>query len=541
MKKPSEPLNIDLLIIPKNIKEIVRPVTALDIYVGAGSNFHPDGLYSVETFGVMGTPQRLERFSWISLKLEIFHPAIFNAICKLKSLYGDIITGREFAKFNTVTKDFEKVGALEKGETGFDFFIRNWEKINFPKTASDKRDELIEFVTKRKDKCMLDCIYVLPAGYRDITIDENGRESSDDINKLYYKLIAISNTVNVASANASPEMYNSQRLSMQNAVCEIYLAMLKIVKGKNNLFMGKWMSRKVAGSTRNVLTAMPMDTKYLQDPGAPTMNDTAVGIYQYIHATARNTIFQLRTGFLSTVFAGVGAPALLVDKKTLKAERTQISNKTFDRWMTTEGLRKVMATYEEPSIRWKPIEIEGKYLGLIYRGPDQTFKFINGLDELPDGRDKNHCTPITLTELFYISVYMKSREYVSHVTRYPIGSNRSTYPSSILLMSTVNWETRTPLDDTWRRYTADAVSHRFPIINSDTFNSMAPHPCRHAKLNADHDGDTGSFIVTTSTESIAEFKNIKSKREFYLDIGGGFVANFEPDTVAFVNRALTGG
>lgn len=544
LKFPAVAFNIDLLQIPESVKKTVRPVTSLDIYSGsnegASANFHPDGLYSTEIFGVMGTKQRMERYSWIDLKIQIFHPTFFYAVCKLKSLYGDILAGREFATFDAATRDFVKTDALT-GETGYEFFMRHWKKIDFKRTSSSKRDEIITFVDKYKNNATLDSLYVLPAGYRDIQIEADGRESSDEVNKLYYKVIAVSNTLNAGVMHASPEMYNAQRISLQNAVNEIYLMMIKIIKGKHGLMMSKYMARNIFDSTRNVITAMPLATTVMGAPGNPTINDTMVGLYQYVKSTLRPSIYQMRTGFLSKCFLAPSAPAVLTNKKTLRAERVQITNALFDRWATVEGLQKVVNIFEEPTLRGKPIDVGGYYLGLMYRGPDNTFKMINGIDELPEGRSKEHCLPITLIDLFYASTYLKSRDYVSHVTRYPVGSDGSNYPSDILLMSTVKSEVRIPLDDDWRPYTPEYTAYRFPVPGSDTFNSQAPHPSRHKKLNADHDGDTCSFLVAYSTEAREEFHKRKRMAAFYLSVNGGFMHNLANDTINYVTTALTGG
>ena len=531
------PLNISLLVIPDRIRQVVQPVSSLDIYDGSTSNFHPQGLYSTEIFGIVGTPQRMTKYSWIDIRLNVLHPALFFALCKLKGLYAEIVGGKTYAVFDEREGDFVK-STPENGQTGYHFFFENHKKIKHKRTNSPKRDELIKFVqTKREAE--LNAIYVLPAGYRDIVI-EDGRESSDEVNSLYYKLIAISNTIQPEVAKTAPEMFNAQRMSMQNAVCEIYTMMLRIIRGKNNAFMGRWMSRNVFGTTRNVLTAIPFKATSALDATAISMNDTGVGIFQLAASTMRETIFGLKTGFLSEVFPAPGAEALLTDKKTLKSKRVKVKNKTYDRWMTVAGLRRVIATYASDEVKWRDIDIEGNYLGLVYRGPDGTFRFVHGVDELPEGRLASDCLPITLTELLYVAMYLKSRDYIAHVTRYPVASDFSTYPSIPLLISTVKQETRTPLDIEWQPMPAQYVAAFFPVRHSRTFNAMAPHPCRHEKLGADHDGDTGSFMVCTSREAVEEGKAIFSMAKFYLDAQGNFAANLENDTVVFVTKALTG-
>lgn len=533
------PFNIDYLIIPQNIREVVQPVTSLDIYDGATNNFHPQGLYSAEIFGIMGTPQRMVKFSWINLRVEVLHPSMFFALCKLKGLYAEIMGGKSYAVFDPKLKDFIK-STPEDGQTGYYFFLNHFKNIVHARSTSPKRDELIKLVETKKNRCMLDAIYVLPAGYRDITI-EDGRESSDEINSLYYKLVAISNTIQLEVAKTSPDMFNAQRMSMQNAVCEIYTSMLRIIRGKNNAYMGRWMARNVFGTTRNVFTAIPFKAQTAEDATAIELNHTGVGIFQLAVSTMRETIYQLRTGFLSEVFPAAGGEALLTDKKTLKSKRVRVKNKTYDRWMSVAGLRRVIATFESDAVKWRDIDVEGHHLGLIYRGHDGTFRLIHGIDELPEGRSASDCLPITLTELIYIAIYVSTRQYIAHVTRYPVATDFSTYPSYPLLISTVKQESRMPLDADWRTLSQSFIAPFFPVRNSQLFNSLAPHPSRHQKLGADHDGDTGSLMVCTSRESIQEGRAIMSKANFYLDSQGQFAANLENDTVMFVTNALTGG
>lgn len=539
MNKIDTPFNIDLLIIPPEIKNTVRQVTALDVYNGLTKNFHPNGLYSVETFGVVGTDARYEKYSWIDIKISIFHPTIYLALVQLKSFYAEILSGKGFAVFDEKMGDFVKSNALE-GKTGFQFFVENWKKIRFQSTNSSSREQAIRLVEKYKEKCMLDKIYVLPAGYRDLEIDDSGRESSDEINSSYYMLMAVSNTINEATLKLSPQAYNSQRMSLQNKFNEIYKAMLTIIEGKKNLFMGKWASRKVFNSTRNVITAMDTTTSELGGKGSVGINDSLIGIFQYMKTNLQVVMYQIKTGFLSEVFASPSAPVLLTNRKTMESERVYLSHEVFDRWMTDEGVQKLINIYREPSLRDEPILIEGYYLGLMYRGPDDTFKMIHGISELPEGRDPKHCTPLTFTEFFYACIYAEAHRYPMFVTRYPIASDRSTYPSMVYLKSTIKFETRQELSRDWRSLGPERIAYQFPVRGSDTFNSLSPHSARLAKLNGDFDGDTSSGTVVYSEESIAEVKKVMGQKSFYVGPDGRFSLNLETDTVGYVLQNLTG-
>lgn len=487
MKTSNIPFNIDILQVTPAIMANVRAITSLDSFQGLTDNFHPDGLYSTLTFGTVGSDARSTRYGYIDLKIGIFHPTIFNALTRLKSFYMDIVTSKEFAIWDPDTHDFIKSNALE-GHTGFQFFVEHWEDIEFPQRASITREQNILMIEKYKKVALTDKVIVLPAGLRDMEVDDGGRKSSDDINDLYYKMIAISNTINPSTVKISPEAYNSQRMSLQSTFVAIYEYLMAVIEGKKNLFMGKWASRKVFNGTRNVITGMNTVSSILGAPGNVGLNDTDMGIYQFVKGILPVTKYRLKNGFLSNVFTDISAPALLTNRKTLLSERVDLDTESYNQWTTNEGLDSVITAFKEPTIRSIPIIVGGHYLGLVYKGPDGTFKFIHGIDDLPDDRKKEDCTPITLALLFYYAVYNVSHKYPGYVTRYPITGPGSIYPSHIHLKTTMKTEIRKELGEDWKPLGDGYIAYEFPT-DSDFFNSMSPHSCRLVKLGADFDGD----------------------------------------------------
>ena len=533
------PFNISILELnPEKLKGI-KPVRALDIFDESKKNYHEDGLYSSSIFGRSGDELRDYRFSYIDVKIEIFHPILFKSLIQLKSLYEDIMAGREFAIWSDEKRDFEKATALN-GETGFHFFIQHWKKIEFQKTNSDLREQYILLVDKFKDKALTSKIVVLPAGLRDLEFSDSGRTEENEINPLYRKLISISNIINETSIKQNPEIVNSARWSLQSTFNEIYDLFTRIIKGKKKLVLGKWASRKVFNGTRNVITSMDTSLPYLGDPDSVTFNSTIVGLYQLMKAMLPVTKFHLKNGFLSKVFVSKDIPVRLVNTKTLKAEDVNVSSEFFDRWTSDDGLDKVIETFREESLRHKPVMIGNYYLGLMYKGPDGTFKIIQDIDEVPDNRDKAHVTPLTLCELFYCSIYHIANKYPGFVTRYPIASFGSIYPSYIYLKTTNKSEVRRELTDEWIIETEKPSAKEFPLLSSSFMNSLIPHSSRIVNLNADFDGDTCSLTVAYSDTSLREIKEFFNDKRAYLDTSGKIMHSTDIDTVAFVLHNLTG-
>jgi DNA-directed RNA polymerase beta' subunit len=487
MDKIDVPFNIFFLKLDESTIKYLKPVTSLDVFDGITKNLHPEGLYSPTIFGVVGSNSRYTKFSYIDIRLQVMHPVYYKAITAMKTLYEGIMTSKEFAVWDEETKDFIKSNALD-GKTGYDFFIEHHNKIEHEQRPSIDRQENISLINKYKDYHLYDKIIVLPAAYRDIEIDDSGRESSDEINSLYYKILAISNTINPHTVKISPEAYNTQRMSLQRSFNEVYDYIANIIRGKNNLFMGKWASRKIFNGTRNVISSMNITQPELGGENSIKYNDTVVGLYQTLKGLLPVSLHRIKTGFLSEVFASVGAPALLTNKTTLKSERVILKSNHYDKWMTTEGIESLISSYKEPSIRHDYITVDNYYLGLIYRGPDKTFKLIHGIDELPEDRDPKDCRPISLTELFYCAMYEVANDYPALVTRYPITGVGSVYPSNVKLKSTIDAEIRKKLNQNWEVDTSAKVAYEFPT-QSDLFGALSPHPFKLQNLGADYDGD----------------------------------------------------
>ena len=483
MEKLDVPFNIFFLRLDESTVKYLKPITSLDVFDGITKNLHPDGLYSPTIFGVVGSNNRYTKFSYIDIKLGIMHPVYYKAITSMRTLYEGIMSSKEFALWDEEKKDFIKSNALD-GQTGYEFFITHHNKIEHEQRPSIDRQENISLIQKYKDYHLYDKVIVLPAAYRDIEIDDTGRESSDEINSLYYKTLAISNTINPHTVKISPEAYNTQRMSLQRAFNEIYEYLANMIRGKNNLFMGKWASRKVFNGTRNVITSMNTTQPELGGENSINYNDTLVGLYQTLKGILPVSLFQIKTGFLSEVFPSVGAPALLVNKTTLKSERVMLKSTYYDKWMTNEGLESIISSYKEPSIRHDYVQVDNYYLGLIYRGPDNTFKLIHGIDELPEDRDPKDCRPLSLTELFYCSIYEVSDKYPALITRYPITGVGSIYPSMSKLKTTIEVEKRYKLGDDWQVDKSAKVAYEFPT-QTELYSALSPHSFKLGRLSAD--------------------------------------------------------
>lgn len=479
------PFNVEILQLDKNKLAHLKPVTSLDYYETAGGDLHEDGLFSVSIFGRVGEEIRDKRFSYIDIKTQIFHPVIYNALCKLKGLYRGILAGTDYAVWDPIEKNFKAADELS-GQTGYHFFMSHWKELEFPGNKSGIRDSRIQLVEKYRDRAVVDKILVMPAGLRDIEVGDDGRTVVGDINTYYRKIIAISRTIASTDHVNETRSLNLPRHLLQQTFNDVYSTIEQMLTGKKGFLQSKWGSRRVFNGTRNVITAMDTSTEYLGGPNAPKYTDTIVGLYQGIKSLLPVTIHLLKTGYLANIFASGNGYATVVDPTTFKSVSVKLASDTYDRWTTVEGLEKVISSYGEQSLRAKPVMVDGYYMALIYIGPDKTFKVFHSIDELPEGFDRKYVRPINLCELIYLSGYMKWNDYVAFVTRYPVTGTGSCYPSTLYVKTTVVGEMRRELGDDWKPLGGKHLALEFPTYSPLAFlDSQVLQSSRLAGLGAD--------------------------------------------------------
>lgn len=516
----------------------MRPTTALDIYQGATKNFHPDGLYSVETFGSYGTPQRDEIFSYININAEIISPMVAFSLFELKRLYKDIMSGTRHAVWDAAEKDFFPAAPGDDGaDTGYSFFIKHYKELTPKENKSHNRQDNIDLLNLYRDISLSQYVLVLPAGLRDIEITDGGLDKEDDLNKLYKRLLSTSRMVPDVS-NKNHKSLDTTRWLLQKCFNDIFKYIFDIEDGKKGFERGKWTQRNITNGTRNVLSSMDASSLVMGVSGAIRPTDIVVGMVQGLRALLPVAIHAVRTKFSESIDAGNGY-LYLIDKKTFKREREMVSAKEYDAIISDEGIESLIINYRYMEDPHHPVIIADKYVALVYSKGDK-FKILYDIDELPKGFERKYVKPISYIELLYLSGYDKWNKYFMFFTRYPVAGNGSTYPSSIRLETTVKSSIKYELDDSWVTYNQNpAASYPDSEIN-EFVNSMAPNPTRVSQAQADFDGDTGSGDAVYTDESIQEIKEKIDSPSYWTTINGKMSIDIETDIIVLTLHNLLG-
>lgn len=523
---------------PERLSKL-QPVTVLDIFDGISGDFHEHGLFSIQTFGRAGSEERDSTFSYIDVKVEVFHPFIHKTICALKGLYSGIMSGRAYAVWNPKDKDFEP-SDIVNGQTGYFFFMQHWQQIVFKTTSSNQRKARIELIEKYKKigTATTTKILVIPAGLRDVEVEEGGRVKQNEINDLYRPIIQASNAISTSSDLNTP-IIDLSRNNVQNNFNNVYQHIRGLLEGKGGFIQSKYGRRHIAYGTRNVITAMDTSAANLEDENSFSINSTGIGLWQLMKAIEPKVVFYMRR-WLERIFSAGEGKAYLVNPKTLKQELVNVSTKTYDRWQSSSGIGKLIHLFGLEYIRTRAVKIEGFYPALIYVGPDKTFKIIYDIDEVPEGFDKKDVHPITFVEMFYLVAFDEWNKNPIDVTRYPISGEGSIYTSYAYVKTTVNSEVRWMLDNDWKK-DESLKALEFPIIkNAEFVDSLIPHPSRLAGLGGDFDGDTTSANALLSDEAILEaFQHLHTVKA-YVRADGTLTNSAAVDTVDRVLFNFTG-
>lgn len=533
--KNTKPFNISLLNLNVDQKyNLLKPVTSTQMFTGKNFQLHPEGLWSQEIFGRMGSPQRMETYAYINLYTQILHPLIFKELKSASGLLVDIMAGKTYAIFDEKTKFFIKSNAAE-GSTGFEFFMSHFPKMKLPDTNTKKRSNTIEIIEKNKGIAVIDKLVVLPVGYRDVEF-KNGQVSHDDSNQLYRNIIAISETLKGYSYQKEMlPLLDNTRYNLQCAVLDLFLYFADIVgNGKKKLIQAKWTSRTVFNTTGNVIVAIRPSGRFLGGENNVGYMDIVVGLFQHLVNNTPKALYAIEKSFIGQKFNYPDTPVPLVNRKTLREENVVVSKQWFDLFGTVEGRKKLIQQLRIKGLHHKYIVIDDHYLSLIYKGPDNTFRLLNSIDELPMGFEKEYVKPITYLEALYLATALDTDGIPGIATRYPIDGINSNVPGTCKIRTTFNSTPMTLLNDQWEVGDEPKVYYAFPEFGGDSYMAMSPPISGLGAQGGDHDGDKESLITPMSQEATDELKKYQNSKQAYVGVDGALRYRPDYDTVTYV-------
>ena len=529
-----DPLNIRLLKLEPDQLARLPEITSPLILVPSTRTFHPEGLYSTEIFGTKGSIERMDNFAYINLKMNIIQPRFYKAMVAARSLYEDIIAGKAYALFNEDTLDFDQT-TLDKGRTGYNFFIEYFDRLEIPETGSDTRDLLIKQKNKYANKLLIDKLIVLPAGMRDVEVNEEGRiEEENEINGFYWSILSLSKTIPEGVYDYHPESLDNLRYRIQRKVQELYEYLFdSTFGGKRKFALGRWGYRAIRYGSRNVLGTVVNNLTELHSPDSIKPTQSTIGLYQFMKMIGPLANYHITQYLKEHIVQGNHVPFNLIDPKTLRTRAVTIPPEVYDYYLSKEGVDRFIDRFKIESLRHHPFEIQGYYAYLIYVD-DESFMRLTSIDDLPPGLNASKVRPMTLGEFIYFAMYMASTKVPRTNTRFPVANLGGAYPSLIHLKTTMEGLSRFE-----RNRDGEITQMRYPnlpILGMRFYDMDAPHTSHLAAQGADHDGDMEGSEALLTEESTTEVHELLQKASFYISPRGGATYSFSNNIAELVMK-----
>lgn len=526
--------NIELLTKFDPKAMMMRKVTNMNIFLPSSTTFDPNGLFSTEIFGNIGTQSRNTVLSYIDLHIGILHPMLYDAIISMKKYYEDIIAGKGYYRFDKVKGDFELADSTT-GSTGYEFFIQSLPYIKFEDTGSDQRLYKIKLIQKYiSPEHLIDKWVVIPAGLREYTVSEDGKPSEDEINGMYRKILMASNLLlNIKITKDNISSVNAVRYKIQRTVNAVYDHIISLLNGKHKFIQGKWAKRGVMFGTRNVIAPSFAGNMDLDSEDSLNTNNTGVGIHQFVKSISPIIKNKLHTMFINKILNPNSNVAYLVDKETLQHKEVEIDIKKRDDWLSMSGLDSIIEKLGYDDLIKEPVSIDKYYMTLIYDGGD-IIKVINSKNDITSDMKPENIRPLTYGELFYIVAYDFESKYPAFITRYPVTGLGSIFPTWLKLKTTVRDREVEYINGMDRK-----VLKHYPILTDEYRRSMMIDVTRLAALGADFDGDVMSMVTVCTEESIKEIKDKLNDPNYYLSSDNSMVYSSNNGVIEVVLKHLT--
>jgi len=227
-----------------------QQVSSTNIYALTGHKFDPNGLWSEEIFGRIGSNDRKTKFGYVDLTCRILNPVVYGIVVGMAPEIRHIVM--ESKRYEFEKNKFKEV---EVGQTGITFLMSILDDIDFEKICKPTKVDAAKFLNKNRKLITIEKYLVLPAGIRDLSLHQTkGKQFSSEVNELYEKLIMLVSQKGLQDDSDMGAVFISY---IQKTTLAIYKWIQSKVKGKQGLFQGSMLKKTLDFSARVVAISDP--------------------------------------------------------------------------------------------------------------------------------------------------------------------------------------------------------------------------------------------------------------------------------------------
>lgn len=498
-------------------------VTSPIFFQGIGKAPNPEGLLSNQIFGLT-KEERAGIWGYIDLNDYFIHPLIYKKLIHMDAKFRAIVHGTK--KFN-ISPSGELVED-ENGKTGLTWFKKNFSSIKIKTTDSSKRDDRIKFIKDNQNAMFMNKLLVLPPYYRDVNTEQGGKVAIGEINELYASVL-----ISVNALRETMDYGFDTTDSIKGNIQETILAIYDWFAGNNNeaLDGATGLSKKL-GHIRRAGMSKTTDFGARLVLSAPELKVESVNDLMVTHeycalplsAACVNfkpyVIYHVKKFFENEFTPGTQIEVIRKDG-TVEWHSVKDASIAFSDERIEEELHKFVHGYANRLI---PVEIplENTNIKVYYKFKGRS---TNPGDTAADqvnspGASKLTSRKMTWCDVFYIAACEAVKDKVILITRYPVDSLYSQFPSKINI-STTNETEQVFYNGTLYKFYPKI---RPEDIGSDTSNKFVDtlrfFNAYGGRMLADYDGDQTSTKAPYTVESIEELSDFMYSKLMYIGLGG---------------------
>lgn len=470
-----------------------------------------DGIFSFQIFGKPGSYDRKTTFAYIDLHDPYLHPLAYKTLIRLNRKFESCITGKSWFKIDShgelVEVKEEELAKLENDEaeyykhkigTGLKWLYNNWERLKFKRTKSQDRTQRIKFfTTNKKDVIWQTKELVIPPFYRDINFEKIQYNviNRDVLNELYTRLLRLLSSVKFNALYSDDDrdfedpMVNNSRVLIQNQLNEIYAYFIGRLELKNGLIHKGLMGKSIDYSGISVITSPKINQERYEDMPVNFFN-MGIPLYQVCNLFYPFIIKWLTDWFSAQLTNNATIYPYVDGKKGSKDKLNtvyHISPKTMDDYDSNNLHRIIKRFSKTPNSRFDKVTVRVEeidepvplsFSGVLY----------NPFNDEPNESDSGIANrPLTWTDLLFMAAYNTTQDKHVFITRYPITSNLSIFPSKVNINSTINTQPVEIEGIKYPRYPVIDLSVPYNKVESQFIDSVQMFNGTLKGLNGDFD------------------------------------------------------
>lgn len=249
---------INLLDVEKFLKQTkaLGPVKTPQLFQGKSTSPHPDGLFSEDIFGIDGSRDWDEKYSWIELNAPILHPVIYDIMYKrIEKKIVPLLSGEKSFSLNSQ-------GILEEDENGningiTDLYNNrhDW-RFNIEEDPDSTRNKIVNKILKniKEEKLFMTKLLVIPPGLRPFSVmQESGEVNIDELNDIYQKILILS----IQLKSVSGTLFDILAYKLQNHIRDLYEFVRTKTAKKEGMIRRLMLGTRVDFTARTVISPNP--------------------------------------------------------------------------------------------------------------------------------------------------------------------------------------------------------------------------------------------------------------------------------------------